>query len=737
MEGLWKGRGKLIKHDILVNSKTIDNIDMSRERNKKTSGDPMHQEAHITTKNTSDQVDYRHNIINNTDSTIDMNNNWFRSLDKDYFKKYLREPEYIKAFNKNKGIKQFRRFFLAQELQLSENDSVKNTSTTSINESSIWSIKFSKDGKYMAIGGKNKSLYIWKVISSPLERLELNHIHNQSKPKRQTFSGPNQYSVDNTQLLGENLSSNGNILGSTKISNSISSYAPVFHPYIYRQYSEHEQDILDIDWSKNNFIITSSMDKTVKLWHCNRRTSLKTFKHSDFVTCTRFFPQDDRFFVSGCLDHKLRLWSILDEKVLLEFDCDNLITSMDISADGKITVIGTFNGYIYVLTTNNLQLLYSFHLCEDGNSHNKNWSGPKVTGIECFYSRNEPDVMKFLITSNDSKIRIYDSRDHRLLEVLRGLENEHSQIAAHHAYTQRGVSCVISGSENHWIYCWKIADEENNNTSDNNKSDFKTSNKRLSLTRSSSLRKFLHKRLCLGNHNNNDNSCGNHGLLSGLSSHQSRNPISQPIKNNDYIAFHAHNHQVTATAIAPLETSNVLSLSNDTICELTMEFYQTNADIALVETQPDKKNRNKKGYKENDIASQGSPKPIPSMKELIGGIIVSGDACGIIRIFRSDISPTIRNRVQEQFRKQGSNIFPGVQSTYSNTLSTGSLDNSPNPTNTISEDITEDTKDNQMICSTCGSHNFHIVKHNKQLLLQPIPPLDFYCIDCGNQMKYF
>jgi hypothetical protein len=36
-------------------------------------------------------------------------------------------------------------------------------------------------------------------------------------------------------------------------------------------YTGHTSDLLDISWSKNFFILTSSMDKTVRLWHISRK----------------------------------------------------------------------------------------------------------------------------------------------------------------------------------------------------------------------------------------------------------------------------------------------------------------------------------------------------------------------------------------------------------------------------------------------------------------------------------
>lgn len=90
----------------------------------------------------------------------------------------------------------------------------------------------------------------------------------------------------------------------------------IFMPKPFCTYTGHTSDLLDVSWSKNYFILSSSMDKTVRLWHISRKECLCCFQHIDFVTAIVFHPRDDRYFLSGSLDGKLRLWNIPDKKVL-------------------------------------------------------------------------------------------------------------------------------------------------------------------------------------------------------------------------------------------------------------------------------------------------------------------------------------------------------------------------------------------------------------------------------------
>ena len=109
----------------------------------------------------------------------------------------------------------------------------------------------------------------------------------------------------------------------------------------------HTSDLLDVSWSKNYFILTSSMDKTVRLWHISRRECLCCFQHIDFVTAICFHPRNDQFFLSGSLDGKLRLWNIPDKKVALWNEVEGsakLITTANFIQNGKFAVVGTYDG---------------------------------------------------------------------------------------------------------------------------------------------------------------------------------------------------------------------------------------------------------------------------------------------------------------------------------------------------------------------------------------------------------
>jgi len=63
---------------------------------------------------------------------------------------------------------------------------------------------------------------------------------------------------------------------------------------------------------------------------------LQSFFLSGTVTCIQFNPVDDRYFISGSLDAKVRIWSIPDRQVVDWTDLHEMVTAACYTPDGQV-----------------------------------------------------------------------------------------------------------------------------------------------------------------------------------------------------------------------------------------------------------------------------------------------------------------------------------------------------------------------------------------------------------------
>lgn len=65
----------------------------------------------------------------------------------------------------------------------------------------------------------------------------------------------------------------------------------LYHPNPLLVYRGHEGVITELAWSKNLFLLSTGMDRQVRLWHISRRECLCAFSHNDTVPAIVFHPK--------------------------------------------------------------------------------------------------------------------------------------------------------------------------------------------------------------------------------------------------------------------------------------------------------------------------------------------------------------------------------------------------------------------------------------------------------------
>lgn len=300
----------------------------------------------------------------------------------------------------------------------------------------VWTMKFSHCGRLLASAGQDNVVRIW-ALKNAFDYF--NNMRMKYNTEGRVSPSPSQESLNSSKSDTDT----GVCSGTDEDPDDKN--AP-FRQRPFCKYKGHTADLLDLSWSKNYFLLSSSMDKTVRLWHISRRECLCCFQHIDFVTAIAFHPRDDRYFLSGSLDGKLRLWNIPDKKVALWNEVDGqtkLITAANFCQNGKYAVIGTYDGRCIFYDTEHLKYHTQIHV---RSTRGRNKVGRKITGIEPLPGEN-----KILVTSNDSRIRLYDLRDLSLSMKYKGYVNSSSQIKASFSHD---FSYLVSGSEDKYVYIW-------------------------------------------------------------------------------------------------------------------------------------------------------------------------------------------------------------------------------------------------------------------------------------------
>ncbi|KAF8379984.1 hypothetical protein HHK36_027452 [Tetracentron sinense] len=313
-------------------------------------------------------------------------------------------------------------------------------------EGSILTMKFSLDGQYLASAGEDGIVRVWQVMederSDEVDILDID-------PSCAYFT------VNHLPELAP-LFADKEKMGKLKnLKRTSDSACIIFPPKVFRiletplhEFHGHCGDVLDLSWSKNKYLLSSSVDKTVRLWQVGCDQCLKVFSHNNYVTCVQFNPVDDNFFISGSIDGKVRIWAIPGCKVVDWTDIREIVTAVCYRPDGQGGIIGSMTGscHFYDATDNHLQL--DAQICLQGK---KKSPCKRITGFQ--FSPSDPSIV--MVTSADSQVRILHGVD--VICKYRGIRNAGSQISA--SFTSDGKH-IVSASEDSNIYVWNYISQD-------------------------------------------------------------------------------------------------------------------------------------------------------------------------------------------------------------------------------------------------------------------------------------
>ncbi|KAK8934133.1 Protein HIRA [Platanthera zijinensis] len=346
--------------------------------------------------------------------------------------------DWLKVHQHGKSHKELTGLYMCQEIQA--------------HQGSIWCMRFSSNGRFLASAGEDRSVHVWQVMESDtfstfslLRRQE-----SCLSASTSAVNGSASSRLDHAKILGAYASKRtrkGSNLRSRR--HSLPDYV-VLPDTIFSiseapvcSFEGHLEDVLDLSWSKSQHLLSSSMDKTVRLWDMESKACLKLFAHNDYVTCIQFNPTDDNYFISGSLDGKARLWSIPNRQVVDWSDLHEMVTAVCYTPDGQGALVGSHKGSIRFYNTSD-KLSQENQI--DIRNKKKKSHAKKITGFQ-YAPDNSSEV---LVTSADSQIRVFDGAS--IIHKFKGFRNTSSQISA--SFSADGMYTVCASEDSH-VYIWK------------------------------------------------------------------------------------------------------------------------------------------------------------------------------------------------------------------------------------------------------------------------------------------
>lgn len=218
-------------------------------------------------------------------------------------------------------------------------------------------------------------------------------------------------------------------------------------------------------------VVTTSLDKTVKLWDAVTSKLLAIFDHGDVVNSTVFSP-DGTQLLTASQDHTAKLWDAISGKLLATFDHDAGVTSATFSPDGTRVVTASWDSTARLWDAISGKLLATFIHQEavpsatfspdgtrlvtaswDGTA--KLWDAASGESLAAFTHDGgissasfSPDGTRVVTASWDKTAKLWDAASGKLLATM-----VHDDGVASVAFSPDGTQ-VLTASWDHTAQLW-------------------------------------------------------------------------------------------------------------------------------------------------------------------------------------------------------------------------------------------------------------------------------------------
>ncbi|XP_010479314.1 PREDICTED: uncharacterized WD repeat-containing protein C3H5.08c-like [Camelina sativa] len=228
----------------------------------------------------------------------------------------------------------------------------------------IWTLKFSPDGKYLATGGEDGVVKIWRItLSDSLLASFMRQQEPISQQEALVLFPQKAFHIEETP---------------------------------FQELYGHTGDVLDLAWSDSNLLLSASKDKTVRLWSIGCDQCLHVFHHNNYVTCVQFNPVNKNNFISGSIDGKARIWGLSEERVVAWTDLHDSISAICYQPNGNGFVVGCITGTCRFYQISGNDVMMDEQILIRGRN--------RITAVEFCPGSSE----RVMVSSDDSKVRVFD-----------------------------------------------------------------------------------------------------------------------------------------------------------------------------------------------------------------------------------------------------------------------------------------------------------------------------------------
>ncbi|KAK6946295.1 WD40 repeat [Dillenia turbinata] len=122
-------------------------------------------------------------------------------------------------------------------------------------------------------------------------------------------------------------------------------------PSVIKELKGHSKDVTDFDFSSNNqYIASSSMDKTVRVWEISKGHCIRIIYGVSSQLCIRFHPVNNNFLSVGNSNKEITVFNFSTGRVINKTTFDNEVSAIDHDHTGHLIFCGDAQGSIYTVS---------------------------------------------------------------------------------------------------------------------------------------------------------------------------------------------------------------------------------------------------------------------------------------------------------------------------------------------------------------------------------------------------